>query len=180
VLGQSGDAGFEKHYQSQFIQRGLQHVVLLRRPPQQGLLRLAGSMLRKRDPLAPSSELSAAQRRSVCQNPEILELRREKRELMEEMRALAGTVKKARQSFAHLFNLHKEIKKKLSQARKATAKHAREDARKEYFHCAPVLEVDKQIKQLLGQSDSGDSDAADASEEEEDWVGASYPRLYLF
>jgi hypothetical protein len=32
-----------------------------------------------------------------------------------------------------------------------------------------VLEVDKQIKQLLGQSDSGDSDAADASEDEEDW-----------
>ena len=30
VLGQSGDAFFEKHYQSQFIARDLQHVVLLR------------------------------------------------------------------------------------------------------------------------------------------------------
>lgn len=126
-------------------------------------------MLRKRDPLAPSSELSATQRRAVCQNPEILELRQEKRELMEEMRALASTVRQARQSFPHLYNLHEEINKKLSQARKATAKCAREDARKEYFHCAPVLEVDKQIKQLLSQSDSGDSDAADASDDEEDW-----------
>ncbi|KAL4990762.1 hypothetical protein BDW68DRAFT_174755 [Aspergillus falconensis] len=62
-----------------------------------------------------------------------------------------------------------EIKKKLSQVRKATANHARDVARKEYFHCAPVLEVNKQIKQLLGQSDSRDSDAADAAEDEEGW-----------
>lgn len=39
MLGQSGDAVFEKHYQSQFIGRDLQHVVLLR-PPQEGLVRL--------------------------------------------------------------------------------------------------------------------------------------------
>ena len=32
-----------------------------------------------------------------------------------------------------------------------------------------MLEVNKQIKQLLGQSNSRDSDAADASEDEEDW-----------
>lgn len=78
VLGQSSNTVFRKHYQSQFIQHDLQHVILLRLP-QEGLLRLARSMLRKRDPLAPSSELSAAQRRAVCQGPEILELRREKR-----------------------------------------------------------------------------------------------------
>jgi hypothetical protein len=40
-------------------------------------------------------------------------------------------------------------------------------ARKEYFHTAPVLEVDLQIKQLLGQSDVGQSDAD--SSEDEDW-----------
>ncbi|KAK2801732.1 hypothetical protein FQN50_007647 [Emmonsiellopsis sp. PD_5] len=79
VLGQSGDAVFEKHYQSQFIGRDLQHVVLLR-PSQEGLLRLARSMLRKRDPLAPS-DLSNTQKRAICQNPEVLELRREKQEL---------------------------------------------------------------------------------------------------
>ncbi|OJJ62717.1 hypothetical protein ASPSYDRAFT_86371 [Aspergillus sydowii CBS 593.65] len=83
VLGQSGDAVFEKYYQSQFINRDLQHVVLLR-PSQEGLMRAAGSMLRKRDPLAPA-DLTDAQKRTIYQNPEILELRREKRELMEEM-----------------------------------------------------------------------------------------------
>lgn len=85
------------------------------------------------------------------------------------MQARTSTVKKAHHSFPHLFNLHEETKKKLSQAQKSTVKHTREDTRKEYFHCAPVLEVNKQIKQLLGQSDSGDSDTADASEDKEDW-----------
>ncbi|KAL5366337.1 hypothetical protein BJX96DRAFT_169843 [Aspergillus floccosus] len=37
------------------------------------------------------SQSGDRRRRAVCQSPEILELRREKRELMEEMRALAGT-----------------------------------------------------------------------------------------
>jgi hypothetical protein len=67
VLGQSGDAVFEKHYQSQFIARDLQHVVLLR-PSQEGLVRFAGSMLRKRDLSAPS-DLTEAHKRAICQNP---------------------------------------------------------------------------------------------------------------
>ncbi|KAJ5865875.1 hypothetical protein N7534_000428 [Penicillium rubens] len=120
VLGQSGDAVFEKHYQSQFINRDLQHVVLLR-PSQEGLLRVAGSMLRKRDPRAPS-DLTDAQKRSIRQNPEL---------------------------------------------RKTLANNTRQTARKEYFHTAPVLEVDRQIKQLLGQSDVDQSDAG--SSEDEDW-----------
>ncbi|KAL2861060.1 uncharacterized protein BJX67DRAFT_391634 [Aspergillus lucknowensis] len=142
VLGQSGDAVFEKHYQSQFINRDLQHVVLLR-PPQEGLLQAAGSMLRKRDPLAPSG-LTNAQKHTICQHPKVLALRQEKREL-----------------------IHEAIKKKLSQLRKTLANNTQETARKEYFHTAPVLEVDRQIKQLLGQSDFGQSDAD--SSEDEDW-----------
>ncbi|KAJ0415015.1 hypothetical protein BJY00DRAFT_327273 [Aspergillus carlsbadensis] len=127
VLGQSSNA----------------HVVLLR-PPQEGLLRVAGSMLRKRDPLAPSG-LTDAQKRTVCQHPKVLELRREKRELMEEMRSLASTIRKAREPFPHLYQRHEA----------------------EYFHTAPVLEVDRQIKQLLGQSNVGQSDAN--SSKDEDW-----------
>ncbi|CEL09489.1 hypothetical protein ASPCAL12624 [Aspergillus calidoustus] len=165
VLGQSGDAVFEKHYQSQFINRDLQHVVLLR-PPQEGLLRVAGSMLRKRDLLAPS-DLNDAQKRTIRQHPKVLELRREKRELMEEMRSLAGTIGKAREPFPHLYQRHEEVKKKLSRLRKTLASSTRETARKEYFHTAPVLEVDRQIEQLLRQSDVGQSDSD--SSEDEDW-----------
>lgn len=129
-------------------------------------MRAAGSMLRKRDPLAPA-DLTDAQKRTICQNPEILELRREKRELMEEMRSLAGTITKAREPFPHLYQRHEEVKKKLSQLRKTLANNTRQTARKEYFHDAPVLEVDRQIKQLLGQSDVDHSDAD--SYEDEDW-----------
>jgi len=57
------DAVFEKHNQSKFIGRDLQHVVLLR-PSQEGLVGVAGSMLRKRDPLAPS-ELTDARKRAI-------------------------------------------------------------------------------------------------------------------
>ena len=110
VLGQSGDAIFEKHYQSQFAGRDLQHVVLLR-PSQEGLLRAAGSMLRKRDPLAPS-DLTDAHKHAICSHPEILQLRREKRELMAEMRSLSGTVKDAREPFPHLYQRHEVVKKK--------------------------------------------------------------------
>ncbi|EAW15512.1 uncharacterized protein NFIA_048490 [Aspergillus fischeri NRRL 181] len=113
VLGQSGDAVFERHYQSQFIGRDLQHVLL--RPSQEGLLRVAGSMLRKRDPLAPSG-LTDQQKRAICHDPRILELRREQRELKEEMRSLAGIVAKARESFPHLHERHEAVKKELSRS----------------------------------------------------------------
>ncbi|KAJ5833277.1 hypothetical protein N7474_001588 [Penicillium riverlandense] len=43
----------------------------------------------------------------------------------------------------------------------------KETAQKEYFQNAPVLEVDKQIKQLLGLSDFEDSDVDNSSDE--DW-----------
>ncbi|KAL2868373.1 uncharacterized protein BJX67DRAFT_371439 [Aspergillus lucknowensis] len=76
----------------------------------EGLLWVARSMLRKRDPQAPTN-LIDAQKCSICQNPKT--------------------------------------------------------ARREYFHNAPVLEIDKQIKQMLGQSDVEQSNAD--SSKDEDW-----------
>ncbi|KAI3097945.1 hypothetical protein CBS147333_9183 [Penicillium roqueforti] len=165
VLGQSGDAVFERHYQSQFIARDLQHVVLLR-PPQEGLLRVAGSMLRKRDPLAPS-KLTDTHKRAICRHPGMLELKREKRELMAEMRSLAGTVKNAEKSFPHLYQRHKVVDREMTKLRKTLATNTRETARKDYFRNAPVLEVDRQIKQLLGGPDAKSCDAD--SSDDEDW-----------
>lgn len=135
-------------------------------PSQEGLLPAAGSMLRKRDLLAPS-DLTDTQKRTIRQNSKILELRREKRELMEEMRSLAGTIGKARESFPHFYRRHEEVKKELSRLRKTLANDTRQTARKEYFHNAPVFEVDRQIKKLLGQSDVDHSDSD--SSEDEDW-----------
>jgi Protein of unknown function (DUF3435) len=124
-------------------------------------------MLRKRDLSAPSSELTEEQRRTICQDPRILELRRAKREAMEEMRSLAGTKKKARQLFPHLHQRHESLCKELSQLRKTLAKNTKETARKEHFFNAPILEVDRQIKRLLGQADPEDSDVD--SPDKMDW-----------
>ncbi|KAJ5778330.1 hypothetical protein N7520_001576 [Penicillium odoratum] len=157
VLGQSGDAVFEKHYQSQFIGRDLQHVVLLR-PSQEGLIRFAGSMLRKRDVQAPY-ELSNTHKRAICQNPDLLQLRREKRELGAEMRSLAGSIKKARVPFPHLHQKHENVNKEIAKLRKRLATDTREAARKHHFQNAPVLEIDRQIKQLLGKTDEASSEA---------------------
>jgi hypothetical protein len=61
-----------------------------------------GKHARKRDPFA-LSDLTDAQKRTIRQYPKVLELRREKREPMEEMRSLAGTIGKAREPFPHLY-----------------------------------------------------------------------------
>ncbi|KAN0074029.1 Protein of unknown function (DUF3435) domain containing protein [Elaphomyces granulatus] len=122
VLGQSGDGVFERHYQSEFIQRDLQHAVFLR-PSQEGLLRRAGGMLWNRDPLAPS-DLTDEQR----------QLRREKMELKEELRSLAGTIQNAQGPFPQLYQRHEAVKKELSKLRKTVRNDTRETARKEYFH----------------------------------------------
>jgi PAS domain-containing protein len=167
VLGQSGDFIFEKHYQTEFIQRDLQHVVLLR-PPQEGLLQRAAGMLRNRDPLAPSN-LTDEQLRAIRQHPEILELRREKRELKEEMRSLAGTIQNARDPFPDLYRRHDEISKKLTKLRKVLRDNTQQTARKDYFHTAPVLEIDRQIQQLLGKSGAEDCDVDSAEDGDEDW-----------
>jgi Protein of unknown function (DUF3435) len=151
VLGQSGTNTFEKHYQREFVMRDLQNVVLLR-PPQEGLLRRAAGMLKNRDPGAPS-ELTDEQRKVINRHPGILELRREKRELKEEMRSLAGTVQNAREPFPDLYQKHDEITKRLAKLRKTLRDDTKQTSGKEYFHNAPVLEIDNQIEQLLDKSD---------------------------
>lgn len=123
-------------------------------------------MLRKRDPLAPS-DLTNAHKRAICQHPEILQLRQEKRELMAEMRSLAGTIKNAREPFPHLYQRHEDVKKDLAKLRKTLATDTRERARKDYFQNAPVLEIDRQINQLLGESDVEGCDADSSADE--DW-----------
>ncbi|ODM19121.1 hypothetical protein SI65_05738 [Aspergillus cristatus] len=167
VLGQSRDFIFEKHYQAEFIQRDLQHVVLLW-PPQEGLLQRAAGMLRNRDPLAPSN-ITDEQLRAIRRHPEILELRREKRELKEEMRSLAGTIQNTRNHFPDLYQRHDEISRKLTKLRKALQDNTQQTARKDYFHTAPVLEIDRQIQQLLGKSGAENCDDDSTKDGDEDW-----------
>ncbi|KAE8371291.1 hypothetical protein BDV26DRAFT_286908 [Aspergillus bertholletiae] len=68
---------------------------------------------------------------------------------MAEIRSLAGTVKNTQQSFPHLHQRHEAIGKELTKLRKNLLTDTRETARKDYFRIAPILEVNRQIKQLL-------------------------------
>lgn len=133
--------------------------MVLLQPPQESIVQIGGSMLRKWDPSAPSSELTEGQRRIICQDPRILELRRSKREVIEEMQSLASTKKKAKDSFPHLYQQHKSLSKELHQLRKTLAKKTKKTIRKDYFYNAPILEVDKQVNEFLGQANSKDHDA---------------------
>ncbi|EED12255.1 hypothetical protein TSTA_003170 [Talaromyces stipitatus ATCC 10500] len=150
VLGQSREGVFERHYQFQY------DVVL--RLSQKSLLQVGGSMLRKWNPSAPSSELTEEQRHIICQDPRILDLRRAKREVMEGLRSLAGTKREAQETYPHLYQRQESISKELSQLRKTLAKDTKETTRKDYFYNASILEVDRQIKQLLSQADPEDRD----------------------
>ncbi|KAH8696487.1 hypothetical protein BGW36DRAFT_360320 [Talaromyces proteolyticus] len=86
------------------------------------------------------------------------ELRQAKREVMEEMRALAGTKTGTKDPVPHLYQQHESFSKDLSQRRKTLAKKTKENTRKDYFYNAPILEVDRQINELLGQADPEDRD----------------------
>ncbi|OXV07294.1 hypothetical protein Egran_04941, partial [Elaphomyces granulatus] len=169
VLGQSGSRIFERHYQKDFIPRDLQQVVLLR-PSQEGLVQRAAGMLRKRDPLAPS-DLNDDQIQTIRRHPRILELRWEKREFKEEMRSLAGTIQNA---FPELYQRHNEVSKKLTKLRKVLRDDTRQKARKDYFLMAPVLEVDRQIQQLLGKPEAGDPNNTDDEDDIRSVVHASH------
>lgn len=69
------------------------------------------------------------------------------------MRSLAGTIKNVRKPFPRLYQRHENVKKELAKLRKRLATDTREAARKDHFQNARVLEVNKQIKQFLGESD---------------------------
>jgi hypothetical protein len=161
VLGQSGNRVFEKYYQSDFI-GGLQHVVLLR-PSQETLCREARKS--RRDPLAPT-DLGDEQLEAIRRNPRIVQLRKERLELRNEIRSLAGTIEAAQELYPELHLQHAKVIKRLHKERKALRKKAKEEMKEEYHDTMPTIEVDKQIDQLL---DNPDADLSDLDDDDEDW-----------
>jgi hypothetical protein len=57
------------------------------------------------------SDLTDEQRCAIRQHSEILDLRREKRELYEEMRSLTGTIQNAQEPFPDLYHRHEAVKR---------------------------------------------------------------------
>jgi Protein of unknown function (DUF3435) len=165
ILGQSGNMVFEQHYQDSFIV-GLQRVVLAR-PPQAALCKEA-RRIRNRDPLAPKN-LSDEQREVIAKDPRILELRKERIDLRNEMRSLAGTIEAAKDLHPELYEKHGQVCRKLQRARKSLMIEAKREMKEKYFDNMPVAEVDKQIDRLLCDADTCFSENGEDEDEGEDW-----------
>jgi hypothetical protein len=73
--------------------------------------------LKNCDPFAPS-DISDEQPQAIRQHPHILEFRREKRELKDEMRSLARTMENSREPIPELYWIYDKLIKKFTFLRK--------------------------------------------------------------
>src|SRR5271170_6522409 len=115
ILGHEGSAIFEKYYHDQCIRRDIQNFVLLR-PSQENLCRAAAQMNRHRDHLAPS-DLTDDQLKDIRNLDHIQRLREQRLTLKNEMRAVHGTLKKARQADPARYSEHEGVVKELTRVR---------------------------------------------------------------
>jgi hypothetical protein len=122
-------------------------------------------MSKNRDPRAPTGHTDE-QLEDIRRMPRIIQLKSERLRLRDEMRSLAGTVKAAAESFPELYQQHEEVCKELTRVRKALRSEAKKKKREEYYDTMPVIEVDKQIDQLLNNQNK---DLSDMEDEDEDW-----------
>ena len=87
--------------------------------------------------------------------PRIIQLRKERLRLKNEMQSLAGTVQAAAGLYPELYRKHDEVCKRLTRVKKALRDEAkkkkgrRRRRREEYYDIVPKIEVDKQVDQLL-------------------------------
>lgn len=143
---------------------------------QENLVQAAGSMLQKQNLSAPSFKLTKKQRHAIYQDPQILQLRHAKQEVIKEIQSLTRTKKKAQKTFPHLYQKHKLLCKELSQLRKILGRHIKKTARKEHFYNIFIFTVNRQIKQLLSQVDSENSNIKSPSKKNQE---LSIP-IYIF
>jgi hypothetical protein len=162
ILGHQGSAIFEKYYHDNCIRRDIQNVVLLR-PSQENLCRAAAQMNRHRDHLAPSS-LTDGQLEGIRDSDRIRRLQEKRLALKNEMRALYGTLKKAKGLDPDRFKEHEVVVRELTRVRSVHRREKKVEYREGYFETMPGVEIDKQIDQLLGET--ADTDSSDESTEE--------------
>jgi hypothetical protein len=120
-------------------------------------------MNRHRDHLAPSS-LTDDQLESIRDLDQIRRLRDRRLALKNEIRALYGTIKKAKSLDPGRFQEHEAAVKELVRVRAIHRREKKIEFREEYFETMPGIEIDKQIDQLLGET--ADTNSPDELTEE--------------
>jgi predicted transcriptional regulator len=91
--------------------------------------------------------------------PRVVQLRKERLGLRDEMRSLAGTIEAAQDQYPELYWKHDEVCKKLEKVRRTLRQEAKQKMREEYYDTMPINEVDKQIDQLVDNPDADLSDS---------------------
>ena len=119
-------------------------------------------MNRHRDHLAPS-DLTDNQLEDIRNHDQIRNLQIQRLALTKEMRALYGTLKKAKHADPDRYRQHEAFVKELTRVRTIHRRERKVEFREDYFDTMPGAEIDKQIDQLLGKSP--DIDSADITEE---------------
>jgi hypothetical protein len=161
VLGHEGSAIFEKYYHDNCIRQDIQNVVLLR-PPQENICRAAVQTNRHRDHLAPS-DLTDSQLEAIKDHDRIRSLRIQRHALEDEIRALHGTLQKAKHADPDRYREHEAVVRELTRVRAVYRREKKVEFKEDYFNTMPGVDIDKQIDQLLGKSP--DIDSADITEE---------------
>jgi Protein of unknown function (DUF3435) len=108
-------------------------------------------MNRHRDHLAPS-DLTEDQLEGIKGSGHIRHLREQRLTLRDEMRALYGTLKKAKHADPDRYREHETVVKELTRVRAVHRRERKAEFRQDYFETMPVVGIDKQIDQLLGES----------------------------
>ena len=91
--------------------------------------------------------------------PYIIQLKGERLRMKYEMLSLTGTALTAAGSYPELYRQHEEVHKNLTRVKKTLRDEGKKRRkREEYYDTTPVIEVDKQINQLLNDQNKDPSD----------------------
>ncbi|TPX19903.1 hypothetical protein DIZ76_017697 [Coccidioides immitis] len=157
VLGHSRADIFERYYISQKVKWDVQSAYL-ECPARDSVIRAVGMMSLTQDPRVPK-DLTDEQKAAIEQDPYLVELNRQRQDLVSAMKLESGSVSKAQGTDLHA--QHRALEKTIQSERRLLRRQAREETREHFFATIDTIEIEHQ---LLGLSVADHLKIKDASE----------------
>nr|KMM73308.1 hypothetical protein CPAG_09597 [Coccidioides posadasii RMSCC 3488] len=157
VLGHSRADIFERYYISQKVKWDVQSTYL-GCPARDSVIRAVGMMSLTQDPRVPK-DLADEQKAAIEQDPYLVELNRQRQDLVSAMKLESGSVSKAQGTDLHA--QHRALEKTIQSERRLLRRQAREETREHFFATIDTIEIEHQ---LLGLSVADHLKIKDASE----------------
>lgn len=137
------DAGVYQAYINPRVQCDVQ-AAFLGRPSRYALFKAVSHMSRYVDPRAPT-QLTSAQTEALKAGPEIVDLRKSRDLLADEVRRESGTIKKAEAKNTKLYQMYKKATAVFRCAKEKLSKAAKRNARAQFFDTIDTIEINKQL-----------------------------------